>query len=47
MIIYNFPFTDAVYTERYMGMPNENTDSYQVNNTQVELYLLHIINKKM
>lgn len=25
-----FTFVDAVYTERYMGKPTENSDSYKV-----------------
>lgn len=27
-------FADAVYTERYMGTPSENSDSYKVSITQ-------------
>lgn len=30
-------FADAVYTERYMGKPSENSDSYKVNLTQADL----------
>lgn len=30
-------FADAVYTERYMGKPSENSDSYKVSPTQANL----------
>lgn len=35
---------DAVYTERYMGTPTENSDSYKVSSTQAETssYLCHL-----
>lgn len=31
VITLKFSFADAVYTERYMGTPTENSDSYKVN----------------
>ena len=33
--LFEFSFTDAVYTERYMGKPSENSDAYIVNITQI------------
>ena len=28
----NYVFSDTVYTERYMGMPDENKEAYDVSN---------------
>lgn len=34
-VLTEFSSTDAVYTERYMGKPTENSDSYKVNIIQI------------
>lgn len=34
VVVTDFSFADAVYTERYMGTPTENSDSYKVSITQ-------------
>lgn len=39
-----FPCTDAVYTERYMGKPSENSDSYKVNIMQISLITIIFLN---
>lgn len=33
-VLFCTNFSDAVYTERYMGTPAENPDSYKVGYTQ-------------
>lgn len=33
-VLFCTTFPDAVYTERYMGTPAENSDSYKVSDTQ-------------
>lgn len=43
-VLFCANFSDAVYTERYMGTPAENSDSYKVSYTQGRSSLSHLYN---
>lgn len=45
IVVLNWPlfFADAVYTERYMGNPKENSDFYKVNFTQITILFSKVV----